>query len=182
MGRLLGTLPNSSVFAAIKNYLYKMAEEAAQDAARKAYEDALRSFEAQNNNNINGSPSNNLFQTTDSEEAYYGVSMEEQASMMLMEGLQQDIAQDHSGYSEQEMQRHQQELNEMDNLLIQEWMGLPGLMGADEATAQQLLFMMEQRRQEQQFSSTDVATFVRPERHYLTISQDGTFLSCSPLG
>jgi hypothetical protein len=158
-----------------------MAEEAAQAAALKGYEDALRAYEEQNDQYATGSAMASDYQLAQEEEAYYGVSMEEQARMMLMDGLQQQeqpIFGDTDGMTdsvEQQLQllQFQQQQQQMDAMLMQEWMGFPG--ASDEATAQQLLTILEQRRQQQAaFPSEEAVQQRRPDRHYFTISQDGT--------
>jgi hypothetical protein len=67
--------------------------------------------------------------------------------------------------------------NQQMNDMLQEWMGMPGAgAGADEATAQQLLRVLEQQRQQNAaYAAAEEAMQMRPEKHYLTISQDGKF-------
>lgn len=156
-----------------------MAEDAARAAALRAYEEVLRAYEEQNGNNaeaiaagdtdVGGSAYPEAEERDAARYGDYNVSMEDQARMMLMERLNSNSDGGSSSISAQEKQ--QQQLN---NYLMQEWMGIPGASAADDGTAQQLLRIMEQQRQQNAtFAAVEEAMQMRPEKHFLTISQDG---------
>lgn len=146
-----------------------MAEEAAQAAAIKAYNDAFREYEENNGGSVAAHGAYHV----EEDESAYRMSMEEQASMMLMEGLRNDF---YHGTGNNRQDQQQQEMNDM--LQMQDWMGIPGSTGADDATAQQLVLSIleEQRQQNAAFAVNEEEMQLRPEKHYFTISHDGTRL------
>jgi hypothetical protein len=149
-----------------------MAEDAALAAALKAYADALG--DDQSTSLTAAMPQLPLHLTNDL--APSQISMEDQASMTLMERLQHppllpiDIAREGVTVASHQLQ-HTMPMNE---LLVQELM-LSGGQFSDEA--QQLLNMLEEQQRQQQkqhFTPPLFAEESRSEKHYFTIALDGT--------
>lgn len=149
-----------------------MAEDAALAAALKAYADAL----GENDTSLTSAlPQLPLHLTN--ELAPFQMSMEDQASMMLMERLQHqptiEVTREAVAVASHELQ-HTMPMNE---LLMQELM-FNGGQFTDEA--QQLLNMLEQqqRQQQQKLMPPPFAEERRSEKHYFTIALDGTSGFC----
>lgn len=161
-----------------------MSEEAAHAAALQAYADAVREYEQQQQQQQQQISGDNLFTAAggaslpfnfaeDDEEVQYLMSMEEKASMMLMERLGNDLNQAVNN-NDTNNNNNPEDMNEM---LLQELIGLAGgHQGTDEAMAQHLLSILEQQKQqnvayEEHQENTVVQN--RLEKHYFTVAQDG---------
>ena len=160
-----------------------MAEEAAQTAAMLAYEEALRAAQLAEQGQpqpYNGYACGPLVVPgVAATEASVGLDQsglvaERTGGMMLMESLPVNNFVGQPPPQPQEQQQQQP----VD--MLQELMGLPGTNLDEAATAQQLLQVLELQRHQQQQQATltaavaaEEALQMRPEKHYLTISQDG---------
>jgi hypothetical protein len=145
-----------------------MAEEAARAAA---FAEALREYDEtyHTNSSVTTATESLPFNfATNENEATYHLSMEEQASMMLMERLSTNFDPGAAGNDQQ------QTVLQMNDLLMKEIMGLSGGHGTDDTTAQHLLSILEQQRQQSfVYTSTEETVERRPDKHYFTIAQDG---------
>lgn len=140
-----------------------MAEEAAQLAAWKAYEETLRAEHEAQVVGLGSLPE---------QATAYGLPMEEQARALLFEAfppLNENI--DDAGITRSREQQ-QQQMND----ILHELMGIPYAGGfADESTAQLLRIWEQQRQQNVAAAAIEGAMLMRPQKHYFTISHDGTF-------
>jgi hypothetical protein len=160
-----------------------MSEEAAQAAALQAYADAVREYNEQqqlgddNLSSVAAAAAASLpFNfAVDDEEVQYLMSMEEKASMMLMERLSNDLSHAVSN-NDNNSNNDPQQMNE---ILLQELIGLAGgQQGTDDAMAQHLLSILEQQKHQNiAYEDPPEQTIIpnRPEKHFFTVAQDGMY-------
>ena len=170
-----------------------MSDEASQAAAfQLAYAAAVREYEEQQQQQFSGTHLSSAAAATaslpfnfavDSTEVQYLMSMEEQASMMLMERLGTDLSQAVTHNNNNNIVNNNNNNNplQMNEVLLQELIGLAGgHPGTDEAMTQQLLALLEQQKQQESLAFENVSeppTLVsnRLEKHFFTVAQDGTY-------
>jgi cytochrome P450 len=170
-----------------------MSDEASQAAAfQLAYAAAVREYEEQQQQQFGGNQLSSAAAATaslpfnfavDSAEVQYLMSMEEQASMMLMERLGTDRSQAVTHNNNNNIVNNNNNNNplQMNEVLLQELIGLAGgHPGTDEAMTQQLLALLEQQKQQESLAFENVSeppTLVsnRLEKHFFTVAQDGTY-------
>ena len=168
-----------------------MSDEASQVAAfQLAYAAAVREYEEQQQQQFSGTHLSSAAAATaslpfnfavDSTEAQYLMSMEEQASMMLMERLGTDLSQAVTHNNNNIVNNNNNNPLQMNEVLLQELIGLAGgHPGTDEAMTQQLLALLEQQKQQESLAFENVSeppTLVsnRLEKHFFTVAQDGTY-------
>ena len=143
-----------------------MAEEAAQAAAMQAYEEALRAAQQDYGQSNDAAATGGLAPAAAIEAAAGfdpALLMEGGGGMEMVEPL-------HLNHLEGQPQQGQQQVD-----MLQELMGIPGTNLDENATAHQLMQVIEHQRQQQQatLAAAEEALQMRPEKHYLTISQDG---------
>ena len=175
-----------------------MSDEASQAVAfQLAYAAAVREYEEQQQQQFSGTHLSSAAAATaslpfnfavDSTEVQYLMSMEEQASMMLMERLGTDLSQavthNNNNNNNNIVNNNNNNNNnplQMNEVLLQELIGLAGgHPGTDEAMTQQLLALLEQQKQQESLAFENVSeppTLVsnRLEKHFFTVAQDGTY-------
>ena len=171
-----------------------MSDEASQAVAfQLAYAAAVREYEEQQQQEFSGTHLSSAAAATaslpfnfavDSTEVQYLMSMEEQASMMLMERLGTDLSQAVTHNNNNNIVNNNNNNNplQMNEVLLQELIGLAGgHPGTDEAMTQQLLALLEQQKQQESLAFENVSeppTLVsnRLEKHFFTVAQDGTYI------
>ena len=176
-----------------------MSEEAAHAAALEAYADAIREYNEQqqqqqqmgddNLSAVAAAASLPFNFAVDDEEVQYLMSMEEKASMMLMERLTNDINQAVNNNNNINNNNNNDSNNngnisnnnpqQMNEILLQELIGLAGgSQGTDDAMAQHLLSILEQQKHQNNvaYDVPPEKTVIsnRPEKHFFTVAQDGT--------
>ena len=174
-----------------------MSEEAAHAAALEAYADAIREYNEQqqqqmgddNLSAVAAAASLPFNFAVDDEEVQYLMSMEEKASMMLMERLTNDINQAVNNNNNINNNNNSDSNNngnisnnnpqQMNEILLQELIGLAGgSQGTDDAMAQHLLSILEQQKHQNNvaYDVPPEKTVIsnRPEKHFFTVAQDGT--------
>lgn len=128
-----------------------MAEEAAQAAAMRAYEEALR--ETQHQDVQQGQQLAGGF-------GFDPAMLLESGNMMHMDGFPAGDVEEDQNQQQQLQQQDQQQRN-----MLQELMGMPGANLDDAATAHQLLQVLEQQRQQQAtLAAAEEAQQQRPEQ------------------
>ena len=169
-----------------------MSEEVAHAAALEAYADAMREYNVQQqqqqqqhqqqqqqsgDDNLSAVPASASIPfnfAIDDEEVQYSMSMEEKASMMLMERLSDDIS--HAVANNENNNNDPQQMNEIS---LQELIGLAvGHQGTDDAMAQHLLSILEQQKHQNVVYDEPPERAIlpsRPEKHFFTVAQDGKF-------
>ena len=168
-----------------------MSDEASQVAAfQLAYAAAVREYEEQQQQQFSGTHLSSAAAATaslpfnfavDNTEVQYLMSMEEQASMMLMERLGTDLSQAVTHNNNNIVNNNNNNPLQMNEVLLQELIGLAGgHPGTDEAMTQQLLALLEQQKQQESLAFENVSeppTLVsnRLEKHFFTVAQDGTY-------
>ena len=169
-----------------------MSDEASQAVAfQLAYAAAVREYEEQQQQQFSGTHLSSAAAATaslpfnfavDSTEVQYLMSMEEQASMMLMERLGTDLSQAVTHNNNNIVNNNNNNPLQMNEVLLQELIGLAGgHPGTDEAMTQQLLALLEQQKQQESLAFENVSeppTLVsnRLEKHFFTVAQDGTYI------
>jgi hypothetical protein len=152
------------------------AEAAAQAAALKAYEEAIR-------NGGDGQRHVEVSQNGEGTLGSFGAAVGVQDEDPFVGGVTMAANGGDARLIESlhmVQQHHQQELEQQqqDIASLQDLMGLSSVTSNPDAAAQQILRLLEQQRREQELAAraaAEKALQMRPEKHYLTISEDGTY-------